>query len=488
MKAGAISGIPQLDITLPASLPSFASATTTTVKLVAANGDQVMCVQVMTKAAPAEVAAEEWFAAAAVPSAAPSGTYTGSKSVLGKSITATLKIDGATAFDLGITGAATLSCANEAYSYNAGSSSLQLPNIAKTGDCIHDALAKQSASIKSITYDAGADTISVTVKKSFLSLVLVLTKTAEGEVEVAASSLALPGVAAEEWFAAAAAPSAAPSGTYTGSKSVLGKSITATLKIDGATAFDLGITGAATLSCANEAYSYNAGSSSLQLPNIAKTGDCIHDALAKQSASIKSITYDAGADTISVTVKKSFLSLVLVLTKTAEGEVEVAASSSLALTYKDCGVNAYAKVTSVAPNALPLGKTTTISGTGQLSKDVAAASFDIQTTGITGSLGHCTSADASTPVTCALKVAGLPVGTMVYHGIPFPIKAGALTGIPQVDITLPASLPSFASATTTTLKVTAANGDQVMCVQVFTKAASAATDTMKALRGSTQIA
>ena len=111
--------------------------------------------------------------------AAPSGTYTGSKSVFGKSITATLKIDGATTFDLGITGAATLSCANEAYSYSAGSSSLQLPNIAKTGDCIHDALAKQSASIKSITYDAGADTISVTVKKSFLSLVLVLTKTAD---------------------------------------------------------------------------------------------------------------------------------------------------------------------------------------------------------------------------------------------------------------------------------------------------------------------
>ena len=124
----------------------------------------------------------------------------------------------------------------------------------------------------------------------------------------------------------------------------------------------------------------------------------------------------------------------------------------------------------------------------QLSKDVAAASFDIQTTGITGSLGHCTSADASKPVTCALKVAGLPVGTMVYHGIPFPIKAGALTGIPQLDITLPASLPSFASATTTTLKVTAANGDQVMCVEVFTKAASTATDTMKALRGPTQIA
>ena len=122
-----------------------------------------------------------------------------------------------------------------------------------------------------------------------------------------------------------------------------------------------------------------------------------------------------------------------------------------------------------------------------LSKDVAAAAFDISVTGITGSLGHCTSADASQPVTCALKVAGLPVGSMAYHGIAFPLKAGALTGIPKLDITLPASLPSFASATTTTLKVTAANGDEVMCVQVMTKAAAtSATDAMKALRGTSK--
>jgi hypothetical protein len=70
------------------------------------------------------------------------------------------------------------------------------------------------------------------------------------------------------------------------------------------------------------------------------------------------------------------------------------------------------------------------------------------------------------------------------------MKAGAISGAGalQLDITLPASLPSFASATTTTVKLVAANGDQVMCVQVFTKAASTATDTMKALRGPTQIA
>ena len=42
------------------------------------------------------------------------------------------------------------------------------------------------------------------------------------------------------------------------------------------------------------------------------------------------------------------------------------AAGTLAVTFKDCGVNAYAKVLTVAPNSLPLGKTTTISGTGQV--------------------------------------------------------------------------------------------------------------------------
>jgi hypothetical protein len=43
-------------------------------------------------------------------------------------------------------------------------------------------------------------------------------------------------------------------------------------------------------------------------------------------------------------------------------------SGVLSVTFKDCGVNAYAKVLTVAPDSLPLGKTTTVSGTGQVKK------------------------------------------------------------------------------------------------------------------------
>ena len=45
---------------------------------------------------------------------------------------------------------------------------------------------------------------------------------------------------------------------------------------------------------------------------------------------------------------------------------QASAAGNLSVTFKDCGVNAYAKVLTVAPDSLPLGKTTTISGTGQV--------------------------------------------------------------------------------------------------------------------------
>merc|ERR1712232_1419296 len=41
-----------------------------------------------------------------------------------------------------------------------------------------------------------------------------------------------------------------------------------------------------------------------------------------------------------------------------------AAAGSLVMTWKDCGVNADAKVDSISPLSLPLGVATTISGTG----------------------------------------------------------------------------------------------------------------------------
>eukprot|EP00966_Prymnesium_polylepis_P191431 4436396-Prymnesium_polylepis.1 len=51
--------------------------------------------------------------------------------------------------------------------------------MGSAGDCVHDALAKESGlSIKSITYDSGADSIDVTAKYDFISVTVKLTKSA----------------------------------------------------------------------------------------------------------------------------------------------------------------------------------------------------------------------------------------------------------------------------------------------------------------------
>merc|ERR1711935_1212711 len=74
---------------------------------------------------------------------------------------------------------------------------------------------------------------------------------------------------------------------------------------------------------------------------------------------------------------------------------------NLAITFKDCGdASTHAKVTSVTPPTIPLGSTTTISGTGTLDKDIPAGTFDMKMTGLGGIelLKNC-NGDASTALT-----------------------------------------------------------------------------------------
>jgi len=92
---------------------------------------------------------------------APTGTYEGTKSVLGQTVSATIKIDDTSHADIGISGAIAISCASEEYKFD-GASTITLPGEDTAGDCVHDALADNKASIKSITYDASGDTITVT--------------------------------------------------------------------------------------------------------------------------------------------------------------------------------------------------------------------------------------------------------------------------------------------------------------------------------------
>merc|ERR1711907_627484 len=110
---------------------------------------------------------------------APSGTYTGEKKILGEDIKASVTIDDSSHMDLVISGAISISCKNEAYSLSG--STVNVPGASKAGDCIHDALQKETLSLEGITYDSGANTVTIKVKKSFIGVTFVLTHTGKDD-------------------------------------------------------------------------------------------------------------------------------------------------------------------------------------------------------------------------------------------------------------------------------------------------------------------
>ena len=234
---------------------------------------------------------------------APSGKYHGSKSILGQNVDVSLTVDDSTHADLAISGPISLTCAKEAYAYD-GTSKITLTNSGKSGDCVHDALSQYSASINSISYDSGKDTITVDVSASIIKISITLTKS--GQMEVSYAFLG-----------------ASPSGKYHGSKSILGQNVDVSLTVDDSTHADLAISGPISLTCAKEAYAYD-GTSKITLTNSGKSGDCVHDALSQYSASINSISYDSGKDTITVDVSASIIKISITLTKSGQMEVSYA--------------------------------------------------------------------------------------------------------------------------------------------------------------------
>merc|ERR1712216_276079 len=101
-------------------------------------------------------------------------------------------------------------------------------------------------------------------------------------------------------------------------------------------------------------------------------------------------------------------------------------------------------------------------GSGSLKKDIAGGSYSMRMTGVLSSVlvKNC-NGDASKANTCDIIA-------------PLLGKVGTISGIPKVAVTLRAGLPASLETTTTTLKVTASNGDKLICVNIMTKSAATA--------------
>ena len=146
---------------------------------------------------------------------------------------------------------------------------------------------------------------------------------------------------------------------------------------------------------------------------------------------------------------------------------------SLSLSFKDCGdTSTHAKVTDVTPHSLELGADTTVTGSGTLDEDISDGSYTMHMTGIGGTTLLKCSGDASVSAKCNIGLGPITIGHVSFEGVKFPINKGNITGVPKVDISMPATLPKWAASTTTTLTVDTKSGDKVICVQIMTAEAS----------------
>jgi len=240
---------------------------------------------------------------------APSGEYKGSASVLGQKITMDITSESTTTCHIVATGPVPVDCDKEAWTYANGV--ITLPNASKAGDCVYTALSAAGCSIAGITYDPTADQITVKLKYSFITISIVLSKVATPEplvprtaVVAVASSPSLKELV-DNYFTAFAIVD--PAGTYKGTKTILGETVTGIIIINANTTFDFYFQGPTYIYCPNEPYTYANGV--ITVTNINTPGDCLYDALNFNSITLSSITYDTSSDSITVTVKFEFITI-----------------------------------------------------------------------------------------------------------------------------------------------------------------------------------
>jgi len=236
----------------------------------------------------------------------PTGSYAGSKTILGQNIDASLTIESDSTIKFTISGAISVDCDGEAYSYNAPN--LEFPNAGKSGDCLHDALEANGVSLVSTVYDSTSDTVTSKVKFGILSIALTLNKVKSVPVFPTQVYVLPMSELYSRYFKVFM--EGRPDGEYVGTKSILGQQVVSTISVDSDSVFNFTVAGPVSIDCTNEAYKFSSDGS-ISLPNIDTAGDCLHDTLATQHVSLTSFSFDQAANEIHITVKYSFISITL---------------------------------------------------------------------------------------------------------------------------------------------------------------------------------
>jgi len=144
----------------------------------------------------------------------------------------------------------------------------------------------------------------------------------------------------------------------------------------------------------------------------------------------------------------------------------LAEGGSLKLAWKDCGA-AHGKVTGLSPLSLPLGQTTTVTGTGTVDEAVSGGTFEID-------LKASIISQTFKGDLCTAKAFNLPLGTgaITWDGLKCPVASGAVN-VPT-DVQLSSSLPAPLQNVQMTIKGADTTGADVFCMQINTSPAGLA--------------
>lgn len=106
--------------------------------------------------------------------AAPAGSYEGSVTKLGQTITTHVDVVDEAKMNLKISGMFSVDCAGEAYKIEGGDISVVGADTA--GNCVHDGLKNNHVALTGIVYDEAKDTITVSVKSLGMTIDTLLEK------------------------------------------------------------------------------------------------------------------------------------------------------------------------------------------------------------------------------------------------------------------------------------------------------------------------
>jgi len=247
----------------------------------------------------------------------PAGKYYGTTTVLGQQVTMTIIQESSSTTQIIATGPISVNCDKEAYSYSNGV--ITLPNASKPGDCVYEALNPNKCSIVSILFSESANEITVKIKYSILTFSVVckhvasedsLTALIPRRISSEVSVVPTIGELVDRYFVIFSLQD--PAGKYEGTKTILGEKVTADVDFNAGSTLNFQITGPLTISCTNEAYTYANGV--ISITNVGKAGDCVHDALANNKATLKSIDYDTSSDVVTISLKISLFAVEFPLT------------------------------------------------------------------------------------------------------------------------------------------------------------------------------